>query len=97
MVHRAADHGSQYLPNDDDIHRAAARRIRASNGYLPCGKPTLVLDGTIYDYRLVSNLRIGINDLRIFKTRFKYDLCKFFFTKRVIVKYLDMNNSFYTT
>ena len=23
---------------DNDIHRAAARRIRASNGYLPCGK-----------------------------------------------------------
>jgi len=44
------------------------------------GNPTLVLDGTIYDYRLVFNLRIG-NDLRIFKTRFKYDLRKFYFTK----------------
>jgi len=24
------------------------------------------------------------NDLRIFKTRFKYDLCKFYFTNRVV-------------
>ena len=35
------------------------------------------------DYRLVFNLRIG-NDLRIFKTRFKYDLRNFDFTKRVL-------------
>ena len=43
-----------------------------------------------YDTNVVPNLKtIGIqatrgNDLRIFKTRFKYDLHKFYFTNRVV-------------
>jgi len=28
-------------PFTDDIHRAAAPRIKVSNGYLPCGKSDL--------------------------------------------------------
>jgi len=48
-----------------------------------------------YDINVVSHLKTtGIqatrgNDLRIFKTRFKYDLCKFYFTNRVV----DSSNS----
>jgi len=48
-----------------------------------------------YDINVVPNLKTtGIqatrgNDLRIFKTRFKYDLCKFYFTNRVV----DSSNS----
>ena len=42
-----------------------------------------------YDTNVVPNLKTGIqairgNDLRIFKTRFKYDLRKFYFTNRVV-------------
>ena len=43
-----------------------------------------------YDTNVVPTLKTtGIqatrgNDLRIFKTRFKYDLCKFYFTNRVV-------------
>ena len=48
-----------------------------------------------YDTNVVLHLKTtGIqatrgNDLRIFKTRFKYDLCKFYFTNRVV----DSSNS----
>jgi len=43
-----------------------------------------------YDTNVVPHLKTtGIqatrgNDLRIFKTRFKYNLCKFYFTNRVV-------------
>ena len=44
----------------------------------------------IYDTNMVPNLKTTDiqttrgNDLRIFKTRFKYDLRKFYFTNRVV-------------
>jgi len=41
-----------------------------------------------YDTNVAPNLTTGIQatqgDLRIFKIRFKYDLCKFYFTNRVV-------------
>ena len=32
------------------------------------------------------------NDLRIFKTRFRYDLCKFYFTNRVVDAWNSLPN-----
>ena len=51
-----------------------------------------------YDTNVVPNLKTtGIqatrgNDLRIFKTRFKYDLRKFYFTARVVDAWNSLSN-----
>jgi len=51
-----------------------------------------------YDTNMVPNLKTtGIqatqgNDLRIFNTRFKYDLCKFYFTNRVVDAWNSLPN-----
>jgi len=52
-----------------------------------------------YDTNVVPTLKTsGIqalcngNDLRIFKTRFKYDLCKFYFTNRVVDAWNSLPN-----
>jgi len=51
-----------------------------------------------YDTNVVPNLKTtGIqatwgDDLRIFKTHFKYDLCKFYFTNRVVDAWNSLPN-----